>query len=347
MKTIYIRIIAILLCVVTVFGLVALFLRRKDEEGAHMTTQIGNSNKSKIKADTIMIEMNEGFSATADEYFYHALGLRNEYIQQYGAEIFDYYPELVENILHEADSILIDNAAYMLWGSEVGFELTEEDLAAFEEQVEDLKAFLLESGSTFTKHLKENNLTEELFRDVYLKNMYVNKLLQEYILVEEMPKIEVGEAEIEACVLEYGVLAAKHILIGEELAEDYEGLLAIAEEVLARIDEGEDFDSLMVEYSTDPGLESNPNGYTFRKGEFIPEFEAVTSELEIGEISGVVESDYGIHIIMRIDIDEETVKLWVRQEKMEQKRLSYEQRLNPITTEARNNLILLDMNPII
>lgn len=356
MKVIVMRVIAIVLCVVIVFGLVALFLKRKGEEGSRDTTRVGNNNKSNIKADTIMIEMNESYSATADEYFYHALGLRNEYISQYGAEIFDYYPELVENILSEVDSIIIDNAAYSLWGSEVGFALTDEDYEEFEKQIDEMRAYLVENGSTFQKHLKENNLNEELFRTIYLKNIYVNKFLTDYVLVE-MPNLEVNDEEIEECISKYSILAAKHILLTEELIdedllsedplENEAALQELAREILARIDEGEDFDELMHEYSQDPGLVTNPDGYTFRTGEFVESFEAVTRELEIGEISDIVESEHGIHIIQRIDIDIDTVIKWVQQEKMEQKRIDYEIRLDPKTTEARDSLILLDMKSVL
>lgn len=346
MKTFFMRAVAIALCVITVFGLVALFLRRKDEAGSGLTTQVANSNRSKIKPDTVMITMNESYSVTADTYFYHALGLRNEYAYQYGEEIFDYYPELVIDILDEVDSILIDNAAYMLWGSEVGFELSEEDLLAFEEQVEDLKDYLIESGTTFAKHLKENNLNDQLFRDVYLTNMYVNKFLTEYIFAE-MPNLEVSDEALEVYMTENSVIAAKHILVTDESGLEYDDQLKLAEEILARIDDGEDFEALMVEFSNDPGLETNPNGYTFRMGEFIPVFETATREMNVGSVSDIVESDYGFHIIMRIEVDYDVVKEWVQEEMMEQTRLEYEMRLDPKTTKARDDLVLLDMKPVI
>lgn len=347
MKVILMRVIAVVLCVVIVFGLVALFLRKKDKEDPINTIKTGNSNKTGIKADTVMIEMNESYSATADEYFYHALGLREEYINQYGAQIFDSYPELVDNILKEVDSMLIDNAAYSLWGSEVGFELSEEDLASFEKDVEDLKAYLIEQGTTFKQHIAANNLTEELFREVYIKNMYINKFVNDYLMLE-MEKIEVSEEEIDKYIEEHSVLAAKHILLTYEYAEDIEELSKAANEMLRLIvEDGEDFDVVMRNFTMDTGFEENPDGYTFRTGEFVPEFEEVTRELEIGEISGVVESEYGVHIIKRIDINRDSVKSWIQQERMEEKRLSYEQRLDPKTTPERDGLILLDMKSVI
>ena len=64
------------------------------------------------------------------------------------------------------------------------------------------------------------------------------------------------------------------------------------------------FDELMNEYSEDGGLAGNPDGYTATPGEMVPAFEETAFSLEIGEISDVVESDYGYHIILRLPLDD-------------------------------------------
>jgi len=76
-----------------------------------------------------------------------------------------------------------------------------------------------------------------------------------------------------------------------------------AQAILDRIHAGEDFDDLMFEYSQDPGLWGSPQGYTFLGHQFVPEFTDATLGLEIGEVSGLVESTHGFHIIMRIEPD--------------------------------------------
>jgi len=79
---------------------------------------------------------------------------------------------------------------------------------------------------------------------------------------------------------------------------------ATAADVLARARAGEDFDALMWEYSQDPGLVGNPDGYTFVPGQFIAAFEEATRNLEYGEISDLVWAVHGgrqgYHIIKRI-----------------------------------------------
>jgi len=76
-----------------------------------------------------------------------------------------------------------------------------------------------------------------------------------------------------------------------------------AQAILDRIQAGEDFDTLMFEYSQDPGLWGSPTGYTFLGHQFVPEFTDATLAMEIGEISGLVESIHGFHIIMRTEPD--------------------------------------------
>lgn len=98
--------------------------------------------------------------------------------------------------------------------------------------------------------------------------------------------------------------SVKHILIkfpeeGEEgEAASREDKLATAQSVLERAKNGEDFDALVDEFNEDPG--ATKEGYTFGPGEMAAEFEAASFALKIGEISDIVETTYGYHIIKRI-----------------------------------------------
>jgi len=93
----------------------------------------------------------------------------------------------------------------------------------------------------------------------------------------------------------------------EFMPSDYcdadERIAAIMEKVLA----GEDFAALIVEYGEDPGMIAYPDGYTFVAGDMVPEFEEAVLAMEIGEISGIVRTDFGYHIIMRVDPDPDNI----------------------------------------
>lgn len=91
------------------------------------------------------------------------------------------------------------------------------------------------------------------------------------------------------------------------LPEEPVDATALATELLERARAGEDFDYLILTYGQDPGMAFNPEGYTFASGTMVPEFEEATLLLEIGEISGLVPSQFGYHIIKRAEPDPDNI----------------------------------------
>jgi hypothetical protein len=108
----------------------------------------------------------------------------------------------------------------------------------------------------------------------------------------------------------------KHILIGwRDLADAYGGrdkmdpraagrtkeeAEALVRSLLKQLDGGADFDTLMVAHSEDPGAITKPDGYDVTPDAgLVIEFRALGLRLVVGEI-GVVQSDYGFHIMKRV-----------------------------------------------
>jgi parvulin-like peptidyl-prolyl isomerase len=60
---------------------------------------------------------------------------------------------------------------------------------------------------------------------------------------------------------------------------------------------GADFAALAKKYSEDPGSKETGGEYTFPKGRMVKEFEDTAFSLKTNEISGIVETTYGYHII--------------------------------------------------
>ena len=81
----------------------------------------------------------------------------------------------------------------------------------------------------------------------------------------------------------------------------------LADEVLAKAKAGNNFEALIAEYGEDPGMESMPDGYVIDKngndasgsGTMVAEFTQGSFSVGIGEITELVESSYGWHIIKR------------------------------------------------
>jgi len=95
---------------------------------------------------------------------------------------------------------------------------------------------------------------------------------------------------------------ASHILL-TTAGKDVDEVRAQAEEVLAMArEEGADFAALAREYSEDEGTAVNGGDLDyFSRGQMVPEFEAAAFSLEPGQISDLVQSQFGFHIIKVVD----------------------------------------------
>ena len=111
-------------------------------------------------------------------------------------------------------------------------------------------------------------------------------------------------------------MTAKHILFkttddsGTALSDaDKAAKKQQAEQVAAQVKAVTDpdkrvelFDQLMEQYNEDTGESSYPHGYCFTSGTMVTEFEDACKALEPYEVSGVVESQHGYHVILRMPI---------------------------------------------
>ena len=75
----------------------------------------------------------------------------------------------------------------------------------------------------------------------------------------------------------------------------------LATEIKARADKGEDFAALAKQYSEDPGSKTKGGEYTFPRGKMVPEFEAAAFSMKVNQISDLVETKYGYHIIKLLE----------------------------------------------
>lgn len=151
-------------------------------------------------------------------------------------------------------------------------------------------------------------LTEDTMARLNRVTMLYQKIQQ-----SEADTAPASAEEMAQYIADNDLLRAKHILLAtknlstmEELSDEEKAAKkAKAEELLARLQESDDpvalFDELMHEHSEDTGLAANPDGYDFTAGNMVAEFEAATRALGYGEISGIVESSFGYHIILRLD----------------------------------------------
>jgi peptidyl-prolyl cis-trans isomerase C len=75
----------------------------------------------------------------------------------------------------------------------------------------------------------------------------------------------------------------------------------LAKEIKARADKGEDFGALAKQYSDDPGSKNKGGEYKFPRNQMVPEFEAAAFSLKTNQISDLVETRFGYHIIKLLE----------------------------------------------
>jgi peptidyl-prolyl cis-trans isomerase C len=94
------------------------------------------------------------------------------------------------------------------------------------------------------------------------------------------------------------LLATREPLTGRELSEEErQAKRREALAVLERARKGEDFAALAKEHSEDPGSKDQGGEYIFARGQMVPEFEVAAFSLQPGQVSDLVVTQYGYHII--------------------------------------------------
>lgn len=203
-----------------------------------------------------------------------------------------------------------------------GIELTDADrteiVASIEANLDKYTANLIEEDPA-NEALTREEVEEMYFYKLGLSRAAVERLLTVTSLrdaiVEEMMREGSNLFITEEGYNDLGFYA-DHILIamvdldsGMSLSsEKIEEKTKLAEMILTRLQASEDPVTLFAEladmYSEDTGRKTNPTGYIFTPGTMVTEFEDAVAALEVGQISGLVKSTYGYHIILRRDLME-------------------------------------------
>jgi peptidyl-prolyl cis-trans isomerase C len=186
-------------------------------------------------------------------------------------------------------------------------DATSQNISVTEEEVQaTMSQFQVNVGGpdAFAQALAQAGATMEDFE----KDMRINLIMQKYMDEVVNPTITVPDEEIQAYFetnpdqfAAQPELHGRHILFRMDPGADEltkAGMRQKAEAALARAEQGEDFEALAREVSEDET--TGPGGGDlgwFGQGRMVPPFDTAAFALSPGEISGLVETQFGLHII--------------------------------------------------
>ena len=254
------------------------------------------------------------------------------------AELFTFW--LYDTCANLQNSYYIDVAAN--WDMEAGDGTTLKDFvredvfATIKQQlvVENLAArygVTLSEGSEASLAETRAGAIEQLGEDGYRAELYklglseagYDRVVRMYLLYQALydayntpgSELYADDDVLHAYAAGVGYITADHILLPTiDLAtreplpdEEIAANRALAEDILAQLRASDDpialFKELADEYSQDTGRLTNPDGYTFTEGRMVESFDAAARALGENEISDIVESEYGFHILLRKPLD--------------------------------------------
>ncbi|MFP4453523.1 MAG: peptidylprolyl isomerase [Desulfobacterales bacterium] len=172
------------------------------------------------------------------------------------------------------------------------------DAAAVDEEMDKIKS-QFESEDEFQNQISGMNYTVDLLEKEIERNLAIRELIDEKFASE----LSVSDSEVEAFYNEnqdeFEVperVRARHILIKSDDENKDEAREKI-KEVQGKLEDGEDFSELAGQYSDDPSGESGGDLGFFSRGQMVKNFEEAAFELEPGEVSDIVETRFGYHLI--------------------------------------------------
>ncbi len=251
----------------------------KEINGEVMVASVNKENITKAEYDRVLEDVQDTFKAYYGEEFFST---------DEGKEVLEQIKEkLLEDFIIQ--KIILTEASNM-------------DISVTAEEIDKLLEQLIEDyggQEQFDKLIEERGIDLD-----NLKQDFHFQLTAEKLMEEVTKEVEINNKEIR----EYyennpdefkefpDEVKARHILVDDEDE---------AKKLLEQLKNGADFAELAKQHSKDPGSkdEGGDLGY-FNRGAMVAEFDEAVFNMEVGEISDIVKTRYGYHIIK---LEEKTI----------------------------------------
>lgn len=230
----------------------------------------------------------QNFNLTTGEiiqFMEENLGSKAEQLKQMNAENLKQY-------VQRNASVLADRKLLLAEARDSDVSITKQEV----DQVVNAQAEKAGGMDKFREILNSNGITLEIFRGNIQKEMLVQSFLDQKIGSE----VTVTDEEILSAYNSPKTVTVRHILLLTQDKEEAEkkAVLEKMKQIQKRAQAGEDFAELAKEFSEDPGSQEKGGLYeNIERGVMVKPFEEAAFNVPVGEISDIVETQYGYHII--------------------------------------------------
>jgi len=212
--------------------------------------------------------------------------------------------EQVQRVFRKALDILIEEKLLDQEVKKAGIKVTAKEI---EGAIDDIKGRNAITQEDLEKALAKDGVSIEAFKKQIETRLQRMKFLQWAMKVES----KTGEKELrdfyQKNIDQYRTdesYRPGHILFAVPKEASLQETLEIRKKcqmVLEKITRGEDFGEMALLYSEDPSRKDRGDLGFFKRGELLPVFEKEALRLQIGEVSGIVQTAFGFHLIKLLD----------------------------------------------
>lgn len=244
-----------------------------------------------------VIVTTKDFKITSGEIFQNLMessGKRTEQLKAMGAD-------RLKTIIKQTAANLAEKKLLLKSAQKANITVTDAEL----DSVLNLQYKRAGGQEKFNNWLTQNGISLD-----YVKNETRNILtIQKYLDKRLADSTKVTEKEIQTVYNEPKTVTVRHILLLTQGKSDSakKAIRKKMEGILTRAKRGEDFAKLAKEYSEDPGSKDKGGLYQdFGRGKMVKPFEDAAFNTPVGQLSGIIETRYGYHILKVINRKKET-----------------------------------------
>lgn len=268
-----------------------------ESEGTPISTGSGNGNGSQAAAvvdgeEIPMSRFNQFVQMQQMQYMQQGRQVQGAQLEEVKKQVLDY---------------LIDQEVLFQTAREEGYTADEQNV---EQQIQQYKS---QSGGEeqFRKALAQQGMTEDTLK----KDVQKQLILQKFIKNEFESNVSVSDSEAQEFYDENPdyftqkeQVQAQHIIIRVEqdaAEEKVEEARKKIEQVQQKLENGGNFANLAKEYSEGPSSKDGGSLGFIQRGQMVPEFEKTAFDLQPGEVSDIIRTQFGFHIVKVNDRKEE------------------------------------------